>query len=207
MWRQLRNPYPPPHSISFPHAIVLPVPSLSFLPFISSLCTPSHLNSCSISYLHGLGSPNLTLAPPSVSSLHIFGLLLNQFLLRCSSPLRAKVRFPPTQLSLPCPSSLRAWVGFPSTRFSLPCPSPLCAWVGLLSTRFSFTILCCKYLSVKLQHVHESHASRQDPISEIERSSNVLSLNFLLKFFYNKGSKGSAQLGCLVLLFWCPSAN
>jgi hypothetical protein len=76
-------------------------------------------------------------------------LLLIQFLLRCPSPLRAQVKFPPT-LSLPCSSFFRAQVGFPSTWLSLPCLSPLCAWVGLLPTRFLFTILCCKYLNVKL---------------------------------------------------------
>jgi hypothetical protein len=68
--------------------------------------------------------------------------------LSVSSPCTSQV--PPNLTLTPCPSSLRTRVGFPSTRFSVPCPSPLCAWVGLLPTQFLFTILCYKYLSVKL---------------------------------------------------------
>ncbi len=156
MWRQPRNHYPsPPFHLLFTRGsdsrdcVARPLSKL-FSRSSPLFARPSYLNSCSISFLHGLSSPNLTFVPPFVSSSRMSRAPSNSIFvaLSVSSPCTSQV--PPNLTLTPCPSSLRTRVGFPSTRFSVPCPSPLCAWVGLLPTQFLFTILCYKYLSVKL---------------------------------------------------------
>ncbi len=206
----LRNPYTPPHSISFPHvgqipAIVLPVPSPSFSPVhllsVRNPCTSTPARSP----LYTTRVPLAWHLLPLLSPLRTWvGLLLIQFLLRCSSPLRAQVRFPPTRLSLPCPSSLRAWVGFPSTRFLLPCPSPLCAWVGLLSTRFSFTILYCKYLSVKSSMCMNLMQVGRAQFQRLKGARTSLVWTSCSSFSTAKGAKGVHNLVVWFFYFDVP---
>jgi hypothetical protein len=103
MWHQPKNPYPPPHSISFPHIgqiptrfprLCCPSPLRAFLSFISSLCATLALQVL-LDFLSALRIPLSWCLLPLFSLLRTWvGLLLIQLLLCCPSPLCAQVRFP-----------------------------------------------------------------------------------------------------------------
>jgi hypothetical protein len=177
----LETPNPPPHSISFPHVGQIPA---IVLPVPSPSFSPIHLL-----FVHNLHTSTPTRSPLCMG--------------RVPLTWRLFLTNPSTQLSLPCLSSLRAWVGFPSTWLLLPCPSLLCTWVGLVTIWFSFIILCYEYLIVSSRMCMNLMQVGKAQFQKLKGAWTSLVWTSCSSFSIAK----SVQLGCLVLLFWCPFAN